>query len=62
MECTNPTCLLEPDSSGMVQVERSCVTIQQDGKAQAVLVNMTGFTQTLPARTQIGTVSECVEV
>jgi len=59
MESTNPTFLLESDS--MVQVKRLCIILQGDKKAQAMLVNMTGFTQTLPACAQIGTVSECVE-
>ena len=61
-QSANTKCLLESDSSGVIQAERSFVTLQSDGQAQTVLVNMTGFTQTLPAGTVIGTVSECEKV
>ena len=54
--------LLEPDDSEVVQVERSFITLQSDGRTQAVLTNITGFTQTLPAGTEVGTVSQCEEV
>ena len=56
------TRLLEPDSSEIVQVEGSFVTFQSNGRAQAVLTNMTGFTQTLQAGIQLGTASQCKEV
>ena len=56
------TCLLEPGGSEVVQVERSCNTLQGDGKAQAVLTNMTGFTQTLPAKSEVGIALQCEEV
>ena len=38
--------LIEPDSSEIVRVDRSFVTLQGDDKAQAVLTNTTGFTRT----------------
>ena len=56
------TCLLEPGGSEVVQVERSCITLQGDGKAQAVLTNMTGFTQILPAESEVGIALQCEEV
>ena len=62
MESKNTTCLLEPDSSQAIQAEGSFVTVQFDGKTKTVLTNMTGFTQTLPAGTQVGTVTQCEEV
>ena len=43
------TCLLEPNSSEIVQVEGS---LQSNGKAQAVVRNTTGYTQTLEAESR----------
>ena len=42
-------CLLEPDNSEIVQVDKSLVTLQSDGQSKTVLTNATGCTQTLPA-------------
>ena len=56
------TCLLEPGGSEVVRVERFCITLQGNGKAQAVLTNMTGFTQTLPAESEVRIALQCEEV
>ena len=56
------TYLLESNSSEIVQVEGSLVNLQSNGKAQAVVTNTTGYTQTLKAGIPIGTMSQCDEV
>ena len=62
MEGSCDMCLLEPNCSEIVQVEGSFVNWGSYGITQAVLMNLTGFTQTLQARGQVGTVSQCEEV
>ena len=62
MEGSCDMCLLEPNCSEIVQVEGSFVNWGSNGRTQAVLTNLTGFTQTLQAGVQVGTVSQCEEV
>jgi len=62
IEDSSGTWIVEPDELDCFQVEESLLHFHNGDEPQVVVVNSTGFTQTLPVGTRVGSAVQCSEV